>query len=356
MIELTDQQIRNQILIEGLKAQEHLRFDSYLSQIDRLVRYRLSDEGDFISTKALLRQLLSDIKTGQLEIYDAYNAELLASIEALALDQSDFASEALNIFLGDVTTPQVDRVVLGALRNNPMQIQDYNGEPLLNPFIRDLSENQIGMIQTRIIQGYSQGQTTDQITRAIRGTRARRYQDGDLARVKRSNRALVFTTLQHASTQGRMSTYKKNSDILTGYQWVSTLDNRTTTVCRSLDGNEYKFDKGPLPPLHLNCRSVTVPVVDKRYNLLSELESARPSVGPNGAKEVKSSQTYYGWLKTQPQAFQESAIGRDRAKLLRDGGLSADEFARLNLSKTFEPLTLEQMRAKRPEVFERASL
>ncbi len=356
MAELTDQQIRNQILIEGLKAQEHLRFESYLKQIDRLVRVRLSDEGEFIGSKSLLNQLLSDIKTGQLDIYDEYNVELLENLEALALDQAEFGSESLNVLLGDVTTPQVDSVVLGALRNNPMQINDYNGNPLLRPFIGDLTENQIGMIQTRIRQGYAQGRTTDQITRDIRGTRARNYNDGDLGRVNRSNRALVFTTLQHASTQGRMATYKKNNDVLTGYEWVSTLDDNTTTICRSLDGNEYKFGKGPLPPIHVSCRSVTVPVVDKRYNLLSDLESKRPSVGSSGAKEVSSNQTYYSWLKTQPEAFQNTAIGPTRAKLLRDGGINSEEFAKMNLSKNFQPLTLEEMKAKRPEVFERANL
>lgn len=356
MAELTDQQIRNQILIEGVKTQEHLRFESYLRQIDRLVRIRLGDEGEFIGSKSLLNQLLSDIKSGQLDIYDEYNAELLSSIEALALDQADFGSQSLNVLLGDVTTPQVDSVVLGAIRNSPMQIQDYNGTPLLNPFIDDLTDNQVGMIQTRIMQGYAQGRTTDQITRDIRGTRASSFRDGDLARVNRSNRALVFTTLQHASTQARMSTYKKNKDVLTGYEWVSTLDDRTTTICRSLDGNEYKFDKGPLPPIHIACRSVTVPIVDKRYNLLASLESDRPSVGDKGAKQVGANTTYYGWLKTQPASFQDIAIGPARAKLLRDGGLTSEEFARLNISKSFQPLTLAEMKAKRPEVFERVNL
>ena len=71
---------------------------------------------------------------------------------------------------------------------------------------------------------------------------------------------------------------------------------------------------------------------------------------------MKQDLTYYEWLKTQPTQFQNTALGPTRAKLFKDGGISADEFARLNLGRDFEPLTLDEMRAKMPEVFERANL
>lgn len=301
--------------------------------------------------------LLSDLESGQESIYSEYNQELIDLLEDLAIDQSEFEAESINnIFENVEAETAVNRVAVSALYNNPLQIQNYSGEPLVRPFIKDLTANQIGIIQTKIRQGYAQGRTTDQITRDIIGTRSRRFKDGEMARVKRSNRALVHTSIQHASTQGRHATMKKNNDVLTGYEWVSTLDSKTTQVCRSLDGREFKEGKGPLPPIHVNCRSITVPVVDKRYNLLSSLDTDRPSVGSSGAKSVDSNQTYYSWLKTQPSSFQDSAIGDTRGKLLREGGLSADEFANLQLDKNFEPLTLEQMKAKRPEVFERAGI
>ena len=357
MAQLTDQQIRNQVLLERLKAGTHKDFEPYLIRIDALIRDKLGADSGVIPTKARLNQILGDILSGQLSIYDEYNVILLELIEDLNIDQAAFEVESLVSVLGDKDiNPPVSSTVLGALRNNPMQIQDYNGNPLLNPFIKDFTDKQIGAVQTAIRQGYAQGRTTDQIARSIRGTKARRFNDGDLARVNRSNRALVFTTLQHASTQGRMSTLRKNSDVVTGYQWVSTLDGRTSTICRSLDGNEYKVDSGPLPPIHINCRSVTVPVIDKRFNLLKDTDSDRPSVGPDGAKLVDGSETYYGWLKRQPAAFQKSAIGDARSKLLRNGGLSSEEFANLQLDKNFQPLTLKEMKAKRPEVFERANL
>ncbi len=359
MTQLTNQQIRNQVLIERLKASESGRFDSFLAKIAKLVRDRLGDEGGRILTKRDLISVLKDIKDGQLSIYDEYNQTLVDVLQDLALDQSAFEAESIEraVVGATIETPK-DSVVLIALRNEPMQIHDYNGNSLVEPFIKDLTDNQVAMVQSTIQRGYSQGRTTDQIARDIRGTKARKFKDGDLARVKRSNRALVHTVIQHANTQGRVATAKKNKDVINGYKWLATLDGRTSEICRSLSQIDkvYEFGKGPLPPLHINERSTIEWVVNPKYNLLSSLKTDRPAIGADGVERVSSELTYYSWLKAQPASFQDTAIGKSRGLLLRNGGLSADEFASLSLGKNFEPLTLDEMKAKRPEVFERANL
>jgi len=42
--------------------------------------------------------------------------------------------------------------------------------------------------------------------------------------------------------------------------------------------------------------------------------------------------------------------------LFQEGGLTAAEFARLNLGRNFQPITLEQMSVKMPGAFEKAGL
>jgi len=37
------------------------------------------------------------------------------------------------------------------------------------------------------------------------------------------------------------------------YRYLATLDSRTSAICRSLDGKEFKYGDGPLPPVHFNC-------------------------------------------------------------------------------------------------------
>jgi hypothetical protein len=94
-----------------------------------------------------------------------------------------------------------------------------------------------------------------------------------------------------------------------------------------------------------------VPVLKEQYRYLSEGEERSAENGP-----VDANLTYYEWLKTQPAAFQDEALGKTRGQLMRDGGLSAERFGRLNLGRDFRPMTLDEMRKKEPAAFKRAGL
>jgi SPP1 gp7 family putative phage head morphogenesis protein len=225
---------------------------------------------------------------------------------------------------------------------------------LLEPFTASWGAKALTRIEGAIRTGYAQGKTTDQIVRTIRGTKSANFQDGILGgETKRDAAAVVRTAIQQTSTAAQMATYQANDDIVEGYQWISTLDSRTTSQCRALDGRIFKLGQGPLPPIHVNCRSTTIPKL-KGVDLLST--ATRASKGAEGGQQVPASETYYEWLKRQPADFQVDALGKERAQLFRNGGLSADDFARLSLDKNFQPLTLEQMRQKNPAAFARAGL
>jgi hypothetical protein len=72
--------------------------------------------------------------------------------------------------------------------------------------------------------------------------------------------------------------------------------------------------------------------------------------------EVPANQSYYSWLKTQPAAVQDSIIGTTRGKLLRNGGISSQRFAALQLNKNFKPITLAEMRELEPTAFIKANI
>ena len=203
-----------------------------------------------------------------------------------------------------------------------------------------------------ITTGFLTGETNAQIARKISG------KGGTLDKQTRRNNMMVTrTATTHVSNVARFETMKHNDDVVIGYEWVSTLDSRTTTECRSLDGKIFKWSDSyqPKPPFHVGCRSTTAPVVDQRYNL-DEDDARRASRGSSGPKPVKADTTYYSFLKRQSVAFQNDVLGPVRAKLLRDGGLTADEFAKLNVDQKFRPITLDEMRAKNPLAFERADI
>lgn len=351
---LEDLAIRNQILLERIKRNESDKLDPYIRRIELFIQNRLTESGDLIGSRAELNEILGDIKGFQLEQYSAFTYELLLVVEELANDQADFEYKALSDAIAN-TEVNTAKAVIPAIYNNPMSIPGLTSSPLIRPFIKGWEDSQIQAVETRIRQGYSQAETVPQIVRGIRGTKRLQYKDGIMSTSRRHLATMTHTVIQHASSQARKKTWEANDDVLKGYEWVSTLDKRTSRVCQSLDGRIFKIGKGPMPPAHPNCRSTTIPAVDSRYDLFAS-GSDRPSVGSRGAKKVDGNTTYYEWLKGQPRSFQEIAIGKTRTQLLRDGGLSAKEFAALQLDKNFQPLTLDEMRALRPKVFENAGI
>ena len=127
-------------------------------------------------------------------------------------------------------------------------------------------------------------------------------------------------------------------------------------LCQSLDGQRFDLGEGPLAPAHPNCRSTVVPVTKTFRELGIDIPGMSEGDRANVDGPVPARLTYFEWLKTQPESFIEAALGPTRAKLFVDGGISAQAFAKLQLGRNFEPLTIEEMRAKAPKVFERAGV
>ncbi|MNM68729.1 Phage Mu protein F like protein [compost metagenome] len=165
---------------------------------------------------------------------------------------------------------------------------------------------------------------------------------------------MVQTAVQHVATTARMETLIANAEVVPGYRIVATLDRKTSAQCKSLDGREFEMGKGPVPPFHIHCRTTITPIT--RLSAQFGQGATRAAVGADGGGQVSASLSYYQWLKTQPAAFQDAALGPMRGKLFRDGGLTAERFAALQLDKNFKPLTLEQLKEVEPLAFSRAGL
>ena len=207
-------------------------------------------------------------------------------------------------------------------------------------------------VSTVIRQGAAEGLTNHQMIQRIVGTKANKYKDGILQITRKNAEDIVRTSIQHVSSQARQAVWDENEDLIEGIEIVSTLDSRTTPLCRSLDGKIFPVDQGPRPPFHIRCRTTTAPVISEKWAGKGKDISTRAS--EDG--QVSSSLTYYEWLKTQSTEYQDEVLGKTRGKLLRDGGITAQQFADMQLDRNFRPLTLERMRELHPEVFRKAEI
>lgn len=116
---------------------------------------------------------------------------------------------------------------------------------------------------------------------------------------------LVRTETNYAMTQGHLNGYKDNS--VEQYEFVAFIDKRTSPQCKTLDGNIYDITEGQagtnLPPMHPNCRSTIIPVINRKtIELDVETKPSEPAATPELTfKNTKDAAAYlkdnYGFEK-----------------------------------------------------------
>jgi len=347
-------------MLEGVKTNQADQFIKFLREIDVGIREKLSADQTILNRQRLNR-LLADVTELQKQALDKFTGQLVLDLDQIAVEDGKLEYSALSKSApaAEFVLPAAKQM-LEAYKQNPLSLRGKGQGLTLEPFLKSYTEDQIALINGKIAQGFAEGQTNSQIIQALRGTKANNYADGVLAVVDRNTKAMVRTAVQNASSAARQEIWNENTDLIVGVQWVSTLDSRTTEQCQALDGQIFPVDEGIRPPIHYNCRSTTAPVLADDVKFLQQ-GGKRPAKGENAdgkleIEQVSNKTTYYEWLKTQPDQFQDSVLGVDRADLFRNGGLSSERFRELQLNSNFKPRTLAEMAAEAPEAFKQANL
>lgn len=77
-------------------------------------------------------------------------------------------------------------------------------------------------------------------------------------------RALARTEINYLCNQSTLAVYKACD--IEEYDYLATLDLRTSEICRAMDGTTHKVSQAKVgvnyPPLHPNCRSTTIPHIE----------------------------------------------------------------------------------------------
>jgi SPP1 gp7 family putative phage head morphogenesis protein len=217
-----------------------------------------------------------------------------------------------------------------------------NGEVITKAF-RGIAVDQAERFSQVVRQGLLTGETTPSIAKRLIGN----LQFGEEAKTVRQLVAaggqatavadnqiitLVRTSINQVANTASQQVYEANQDITKKYRYVATLDTRTSSICRALDGREFEYGKGPTPPQHFNCRSTTVPVIDPDI-----LPPSTTATRASKDGQVPINQSYGEWLAKQPRSVQADALGPGKvayfnkladkygprnaiAKLVRDDG------------------------------------
>jgi len=119
------------------------------------------------------------------------------------------------------------------------------------PLIRDAAEATQRQVQAAIDGAQREWLTDKALQAKLQG-----IGDWPLARV----RTQIRTETSNLYNAGRYA-YMEADEAVIGYQYVVTLDERTTPLCRSLAGVRVRAeDLKAVPPLHFSCRTLLAPV------------------------------------------------------------------------------------------------
>ena len=114
-------------------------------------------------------------------------------------------------------------------------------------------------LQDRIEKGLmdciSRGVSKDELVKTLMDDFGKGFSDAD--RIARTE--LTYVQNQAAKDRYEAAGIKK-------YQYLAEIDSRTSNICKELNGKEFNFTVSSvgenMPPMHTNCRSTIIPVVE----------------------------------------------------------------------------------------------
>lgn len=359
--EVRDRSISHALYLERFKTQEANKIkaqlrradDDLLDQIERRLR-RIEDRG-FDSGPETTRRL-QEMQAAIAEIldptYSQVRDDFAESMVEFAQSEAEWQTGAVNQAIGinvEMAVPNVD------LMREVVMRRPFQGR-LLREWYSDLNASQQTRLREAVRLGITEGQTTDQIVRRIRGTKAQNFSDGILDIGRRQAEAVTRTAVNHVSSNTRSELFRQNDSVVKSVQWVATLDSRTTPICRSLDGKTFPVDGGRRPPAHVGCRSTVAPVLHSWESMGIDADELPESTRASMNGQVPESLTYNDWLRRQVNKgdmdIVREALGEKRAKLFAAGGLKIDRF----VDRKGRQLTLKELRERERDAFEAAGV
>ena len=323
--------LRRRALITGFERRLALELDNVLKSHNR----RLVSLGQ---SNGVNRNLITLYNREIRRTYRRLYNMSLTELNKIYASEATFNASLLNQSLRNIYDA---RKVPTGFSIRDLLIRDNKN---LSQHLASISTAQRNIVNGIVRSGLAESLSNQQIISNIR------RRSTSLARTQVS--ALTRTAVTQVTNDATNRVYDLNRDVLKGYQYVATLDSRTSIICGRLDGRIFSFDSEfkPQPPQHFNCRSTTIPVIKssgdlnkvrgnnriKKRNLNNITEARRASI--NGARPARL--TYSQWLTEQPNEIKLNLLGsQGRVRLFNEGNLTLTQFS----SRDGKLLSLERL-------------
>lgn len=250
----------------------------------------------------------------QVELFGSITKKIAPAYEKFSEALHRDTREATKAVFNEADTSLVDKLVApGRL------IQGYTFEDLM----KTNADNHIRQMKRVIASGAVRGTPVSQIAAELS-----RLND---TLTNRQIKTVAFTYITEARAEARHESYKQLEKLgaITGYEYVATLDSRTSEYCRRHDGLVYNMsiaEASKFINVHFNCRSVLAP-----YNKENKKRASR--FGPT------INESFGPWFDRQDEAFQKITLGAAKYAAFKKGSYRVGALADLR----GELLNLEQI-------------
>ncbi|WP_256589990.1 hypothetical protein [Pseudomonas sp. B1(2018)] len=359
---LEDEQIAHAVSLEKYKVGVVRRIIALLNRSDADLSAALTAALERLPAESFtverLELLLAEVRLINIEAYAAVAQELQDDLKELAGYEADWQQELYKRVLPEpvqvrfpIASVSAEQAYAAALA------RPFQGR-LLKDWGKEIAADRMVKIRNAIRTGYLEGKTTDQIIRSIRGSRATGYADGFLERPRKDLAAVVRTAVSHTAATARLEFNNANEEILKADKWVSTLDNKTSPMCRIRDQLQYAINthkpighkvpwlQGP-GKIHWCCRSTSSAVTKSWKELGMNIDEMTPAQRASMDGQVPANTTYSEWLNRQSDARKLEVLGPERYQLFKSGKVELEDF----YTPTGEWMTIKQLRAQDSALF-----
>lgn len=407
--------IQHGVELQGLSNSLVLQMIDVLNRTERELVAKLREESDAVGVgdpsilarrPARVEEMIAAVLLLRDAAWKQMHGTLRQELLGIARFETTFTQSSikdaiaiLEVQLGGPTAAQLRRIV----NQDPFRGRNLRGWTTL------MRGQDLALLRATITDAISQGASTEELVRRVRGTRQLQFSDGSLQAGRVAAANIARTALSHVANGVREEVFQENSDVIDGLIWISTLDGRTSSICASLDGDVAPLPGKPLPtlpagrdllsppnrrpPAHLGgCRSLmgawfnALGVVGNRPFVTTTLngrerqihfrDRAREKAGSqwaglsrrDRAARVRAEReawaleyvgtlpgetTFTDFFARAPVSFQRRWLGPTRLRLYQDGGLPIDSFVDLGTGKQ---LNLQQLVQMHRPAFEKAGL
>ena len=342
-----DANVAHQIYVERLAKTNANKLDPELKKLANYLRARLAMEGTRIPSKVAMNRVVKDVRKKFGATYDKWIKETDGFLVGLTNYETKYQTGIVDASTKPTyaAIKPTNKSTRALVKNTPMAIGANGGAVALKNLTGNFSKNETEKAIALIESGYYQGLATNDISASIAGTRKNGFEDGIMAGTKRAATAVSRTGSDHVTNTVKVKVYKGNERAVKGYILTAVLDSKTSKICRGLDDTRIDFndDYQPKPPFHFNCRTVMRPWLRSDLDAVSGAE--RQTIGADGKAFEPTKKQYYTWLEEQPAWFQDDVLGETEGAIFRNAGLTPSEFKRATITRSGQPLTLDEMAA-----------